>query len=50
MTEWLTPEVPTAWKPPPPLIDAMIGKTEVQPIVKDYGTVYEATLEADSRR
>ena len=28
-------------------IDAMIRKTDVQPIVKDYGTVYEATLEAD---
>jgi hypothetical protein len=25
----------------------MIRKTDVHPIVKDYGTVYEATLEAD---
>jgi len=47
VTEWLTPEVPTWWKPPAPLITAMILKTEVKPIVRDYATVYEATLEAD---
>lgn len=50
VTVWLTPEVPTGWKPPAHLITGMVLKTDVQPIVKDYGKVYtlhEATLEAD---
>jgi len=47
VAEWLTPEVPTNWRPPAPLLVRLIRKTEVHPIVKDYGTVYEATLEAD---
>jgi hypothetical protein len=51
VTEWLTPEVPTHWKPPAPLITRMILKTDVQPIVKNYGgrtyTIYEATLDAN---
>jgi hypothetical protein len=47
VTEWLAPEVPTNWKAPAHLITRMIRKTQVQPIVKDYATVYEATLEAD---
>jgi len=47
VTEWLTPEVPTSWKPPVSLVKSMIRRTEVNPIVKPYGTVYEATLEAD---
>lgn len=47
VTEWLTPEVPTQWKPPAHLISRMIRKTEDHPIVKDYGTVYETTLTAD---
>src|SRR5205085_883205 len=47
VVEWLTPEVPTSWKPPAHLVARMVRKTDVQPIVKDYGTLYEATLEAD---
>jgi hypothetical protein len=47
VTEWLTPEVPTQWKPPAHLITRMIHKTDVHPIVRDWGTVYEATLETD---
>jgi hypothetical protein len=47
VTEWLAPEVPTNWKAPAHLITRMIRKTQVHPIVKDYATVYEATLEAD---
>jgi len=47
VTEWLTPEVPTSWTPPVHLITAMIRKTEVKSIVKDYATVYEATVDAD---
>jgi hypothetical protein len=47
VTEWLTPEVPPQWKPPGHLITRMIRKTDVHPIVRDWGTVYEATLETD---
>ena len=47
VSEWLTPEVPTHWRAPSSLLSRMIRKTEVRPIVRDYGTVYEATLEAD---
>jgi hypothetical protein len=47
VTEWLTPDVPTQWNPPGPLITGMILKNEIKPIARDYGTVYEATLEAD---
>jgi hypothetical protein len=46
-SEWLAPEVPTNWKAPAHLITRLIRKTEVHPIVKVYGTVYEATVEAD---
>jgi hypothetical protein len=44
---WITPEVATSWKPPAALITRMVHKSGVSPIVKEYGTVYEATLEAD---
>jgi hypothetical protein len=47
VTEWLTPEVPTSWNPPGYLITGLIRRTDVYPIVKDYATVYEATLQAD---
>jgi hypothetical protein len=47
VTEWLTPEVPTQWKPPAHLVTRMIRKTDVHPIVRTWGTVYEATLETD---
>jgi hypothetical protein len=47
VTEWLTPEVPTQWRPPAPLITGMIVKQGIKPMVRDYGTVYEAILEAD---
>jgi hypothetical protein len=47
VSEWLAPEVPTQWKAPAHLITRMIRKTDVHRIVKNYGTVYEATLEAD---
>jgi hypothetical protein len=47
VTEWLTPEVPTQWKPPASLVSGMIRKTDIRPMTKDYGTVYEANLEAD---
>jgi hypothetical protein len=47
VTEWLTPEVPTHWRPPAHLVTRMIRKTDIRPMVRDYGTVYEANLEAD---
>jgi len=45
--DWLTPDVPRSWKAPSGLIDAMVLDTQIQPVVKDYGTLYEATLRAD---
>jgi hypothetical protein len=48
VTAWLAPDVPASWRPPAPLIDRLIVRTEIEPIEKDYGTVYEATLHVDS--
>jgi hypothetical protein len=45
---WLAPDVPATWKPPAPLLDRLIVRTEIEPIEKDYGTLYEATLHVDS--
>ncbi len=45
--DWLGPDVPRSWKAPAKLIDAMVLDTQVQPVVKDYGTLYEATLRTD---
>ncbi len=45
--EWLGPDVPRSWKAPSKLVDAMVFDTRIQPVVKDYGTLYEATLRAD---
>lgn len=48
VTTWLAPDVPTSWKPPARLIDHMVTRTELVPIEKDYGTLYEATLHVDA--
>ena len=45
--DWLGPDVPRSWKAPSKLVDAMVLDTQVQPVVKEYGTLYEATLRAD---
>lgn len=45
--DWLGPDVPRSWKAPAKLVDAMVLDTEIRPVVKDYGTLYEATLQAD---
>jgi hypothetical protein len=45
--DWLAPDVPRSWKAPSKLIDAMVLDTQIRPVVKDYGTLYEATLRAD---
>ena len=48
VTEWLeASSVPRSWKPPARQIDGMILETKVKPIVKDYGTLYEAELRVD---
>lgn len=39
--------VPRSWSPPSRLIDDMIFESSIRPIVKDYGTVYEAQLKVD---
>ncbi len=45
--EVLHDEVARGWKAPDHLLDFMIREVKVEPIVRDYGTVYEATLKAD---
>lgn len=47
VTTWLAPDVPAAWKPPAVLVDHLIQRTEISPVEKDYGTLYEATLHLD---
>jgi len=46
-TDWLGPDVPRSWKGPSKLIDAMVLDTQIQPVVKEYGTLYEAALRTD---
>jgi hypothetical protein len=46
--DWLAAEgVPPSWQPPRRLVDAMVLQTKVEPVVKDYGTVYLASLTVD---
>jgi len=47
VAEWLVPEIPASWKPPAPLIDHLIRHVQIKPIVKDYGTLYEAHLDVN---
>jgi len=48
VTDWLELSgVPRSWKPSTQQIDAMIIKTTVEPVVKDYGTLYVAKLRLD---
>jgi hypothetical protein len=48
VAEWLLPEVPTSWTPPAKMVDALVKDTRIQPVVKDYGTLYVAELTVDS--
>lgn len=50
VSEWLEPEVPKSWKPSAGRIDRLIRETQVSPIERDYGTVYEAELKVDLSR
>jgi hypothetical protein len=48
VTDWLELSgVPRSWKPSTRQIDAMIIETIVDPVVKDYGTLYVAKLRLD---
>ncbi len=48
VTDWLELSgVPRSWKPSTQQIDGMIIETTVEPIVKDYGTLYVAKLRLD---
>jgi hypothetical protein len=45
--DWLGSDVPGSWSPPARLVDAMILETRINPVVKDYGTLYVAELKVD---
>jgi len=47
VTEWLDPEVPRSWSPPARLVDGLVLENRIKPVVKDYGTLYEAELKVD---
>ena len=47
LSERLAPGVPRQWKAPSELINGTIRLTQVVPVSRDYGTVYEATITAD---
>jgi hypothetical protein len=47
VTDWLAPDVPASWNAPAHLIDRLITRTRIEPVVRDYGTLYEATLDVD---
>ena len=48
VTTWLEASgIPRWWKPEPRLVDAMIVQTTVKPVIKNYGTLYQAMLRAD---
>ena len=45
VTDWLEQSgIPRSWKPSSQQIDSMIIETTVEPVVKDYGTLYVAKL------
>ncbi|MFI5460100.1 MAG: hypothetical protein ACHRXM_32175 [Isosphaerales bacterium] len=53
VVNWLDPQVPASWTPPPRLLDAMVLETRIKPIVKDHGALkdtilYEAELKFDA--
>jgi len=49
VTDWLELSgVPRSWKPSTQQIDAMIVETTVEPVIKDYGTLFVAKLRLDA--
>jgi hypothetical protein len=47
VVDWLDSEISGSWSPPSRLVDAMILETRINPVVKDYGTLYVAELKVD---
>jgi hypothetical protein len=47
IADWLDSEVSGSWTPPSRLIDSMIVETRIDPVVKEYGTLYVAELKVD---
>jgi hypothetical protein len=45
LAEWLVPDIPPSWKVPEPLVNQPICGEQVKAVEKDYGTLYEATLQ-----
>ena len=46
VADWLAPDVPRSWKTPEPFVDRLIETTQVKTVEKEYGTLYEATIQA----
>ncbi len=46
--EWLDPEVSRSWTPPAQLLRAMVLKTDIKKVPREYGTMYVAELTYDS--
>jgi hypothetical protein len=46
--DWLEPEVPRSWIPANPVLQAMVLKTTIKTVPKDYGPMYVATMTYDS--
>jgi hypothetical protein len=45
---WLDPQVPESWAPPVQLLQAMVLKTDIKGVPRDYGTMYVAKLTYDA--
>jgi len=46
--DWLDPEVPHSWTPPARLLQALILKTDIKTVPREYGPMYVAELTYDS--
>jgi len=47
VADLIAPEVSRGWKVPAPLIDRLVRRVTIKPVVRDYGTLYQATLTVD---
>jgi hypothetical protein len=47
IADWLQSDISGSWTPPSRLIDAMIAETRINPVVKDYGTLYVAEFKVN---
>jgi len=46
--DWLDPEVPQSWAPPAQMLRAMVLKTNIKTVPREYGPMYVAELTYDS--